>query len=154
MGSTESRDDWIHDWTALTAARDGEDPRDPIAHSARLAACLTAAAVALTRAGTTGPDGQPRSAAALGLARALAEEAPWPPSEAAEGPCTAPSSAGHLARFLTALEEAAHAVYHCRRVLHPRGRCWFSAAGPESGLCGEVLSAAHTMRASRASLSG
>ena len=153
MGSPESRNDWVHHWTALTAARDGEDPRDPIAQSARLAGCLTAAASALTEAGAAEADGQPESATALGLARALAADAPAA-VEPADGPCSAPSAGGHLGRFLAALEEAAHAVYHCRRVLHPRGRCWFSAAGPDSGLCGEVLSAAHTMRASRTSLSG
>ncbi|GEM_PF-2168185 len=154
MGSAESRNDWLHHWTALTAARDGEDPADPIAHSARLATCLTAAAVVLTDAGVGEAAEQPQSAAALRLARALAAEAPVPTGETAEGPCGAPPSGGDLARFLTALEDAAHAVYHCRRVLHPRGRCWFSASGPDSGLCGEVLSAAHTMRAPRASLPG
>lgn len=154
MGSAESRNEWVHHWAALTAARDGEDPADPVAHSERLAACLTAAAVALTTSGAAAADEQPQGAAALHLARELAAEAPASAGETAQGPCSAPPSGGDLARFLTALEDAAHAVYHCRRVLHPRGRCWFAASGPDSGLCGEVLSAAHTMRAPRASLPG
>lgn len=154
MGRAGSGNDWVHHWTALTTARDGEDPVDPVAHGARLAACLTDAAVALTTSDAAALDERPRSTAALRLARALAAEAAVPAGETAGGPCGAAPQGDDLARFLAALEDAAHAVYHCRRVVHPRGRCWFSASGPDSGLCGEVLSAAHTMRAPRASLSG
>lgn len=154
MGRAGSGNDWVQHWTALTAARDGEDPADPVAHGARLAACLTDAAVALTARGAATLDEGPRGAAALRLARALAAETTVPADDTAGGPCSAAPQGDDLARFLAALEDAAHAVYHCRRVLHPRGRCWFSASGPDSGLCGEVLSAAHTMRAPRASLSG
>jgi hypothetical protein len=48
-----------------------------------------------------------------------------------------------LERYLEALCDAAGAVKLCRRVQHPSGRCWFSAAGPQADMCGLVLAAAH-----------
>ena len=154
MGSAGSGNDWVRHWTALTAAREGEDAGDPIAHSADLAACLAEEAAALAASGTAEADDQPPTAALLRLARALAAEMPPDRPDEPGGRCGSPPSSGDPTRFLAALEEAAHAVYHCRRVQHPRGRCWFSASGPESGLCGEVLTAAHTMRPPRTSVPG
>lgn len=48
-----------------------------------------------------------------------------------------------LARFLRSLEGAMDAVRYCRLTEHPAGRCWFTVAGREQPICGEVLRLAH-----------
>ena len=48
-------------------------------------------------------------------------------------------------RYLQALQAAATAVFHCRRLGHPAGECWFSGRfdqGAAEG-CGDVLAVAH-----------
>jgi len=47
-----------------------------------------------------------------------------------------------VAEYLDALQGAAEAVGHCRRVEHAAGRCWFSCEGPEGDACGRVLTVA------------
>lgn len=48
--------------------------------------------------------------------------------------------------YLRALRDAAGAVYYCRRVQHPGGRCWFDAEGEDhDDLCGQVLALTHRL---------
>jgi hypothetical protein len=49
------------------------------------------------------------------------------------------------ARYLQALQAASGAVFHCRRLGHPVGECWFSGrfADGATEVCGDVLAVAH-----------
>lgn len=48
-------------------------------------------------------------------------------------------------RYVQALRDAGAVVYCCRRVLHTNGQCFFDADGPDSGLCGRVLTVSHQL---------
>lgn len=139
---------WLARAGGLTAeaADDHETARAAAAEA--LAFRLTATAAALCAASPDPPLNDRDTAA---VAQRLAAAAPSPP-RSADPPSRAPGGAGDgrdvhaLAdAFVGALADASVAVYFCRCTQHPGGRCWFSAAGPADGLCGDVLAAAHRL---------
>lgn len=46
-------------------------------------------------------------------------------------------------QYRQAIRAAATAVFHCRRIAHPTGECWFADDGAD--VCADVLAAAHRM---------
>jgi hypothetical protein len=141
---------WLRAAGALTIAS-ARTAGDPLAEGAAAAADLGRTAAALVELHGDGCDhdpcrlaGRPGGAQACDLAADLAAGVPRSPLPAAghRRGVTDPAT-----RYLRALRESAGAVYYCRRVEHPTGRCWFSAQGPESGLCGKVLAVSHRLAA-------
>jgi hypothetical protein len=143
--------EWLRNAAALTIGPAVNSPIDPLTEGAATAADLASLATALHGARHDSQDGcacgsDPchlsggrGGADACDLAAALAASAP-------EGaPAPAGGSADLADRYLRALRDAAPAVYYCRRVLHPSGRCWFSTGGPDADLCGRVLSLSHRL---------
>ena len=133
--------EWLLEISGLTVGcRDG-DSSDVVAQGQALAAQVRSAAAALAAHSTCTPascstdcaladvDGGP---AACRLSHVLA-----PPG--AEAPAVKPALAAR--RYLQALQAAATAVFHCRRLAHPAGECWFSDDASEH--CGDVLAVAH-----------
>jgi hypothetical protein len=137
--------DWLRAAGALTI-----DPRwatrgDPVAEGKAAAATLTRLAAELREAWPAADGGacacgrgpcrltkHTGGTLACELATQLAASAP----AAARRP--RPDLADPVARYLQAVREVATAVYYCRRVQHPSGRCWFSIQGPRAELCGRV----------------
>lgn len=138
------RQGWLREAGGLTVAATGGAPTDQLHTGELAAAALTLAAHALV-ADAEALGACPVEAAAL--ATALAEEpcvVPEPTVEATTEPRRDP-----LAVYLDALDHAATAAGTCRRLAHPGGRCWFSAAGPDAGVCGTVLATAHRLDSRR-----
>lgn len=138
--------DWVARMQGLTVQpQDCED--DPLAAARARVGRLTEAArdfVADARPGRHLPGVEPLtvSAPGWGAVTALAAELCGTHGPVA-GHCDA--SCTDTQEYLDALQAAATAVYYCRRIQHPAGRCWFSPLGPEADVCGHVLAAAHAI---------
>ena len=141
-GSDDTR--WPRRCGALTAVRDDDLVDGNLEASAAAAAHLIAVARAVALR-----DDQSELGAVLGpapqrrRARQLAEDLA---REGPSGPAAKAPRDDLATAYLDALEQAAHAVYHCRRVRHASGECWFAADGPGRDLCGQVLLVAHALR--------
>ena len=141
-GSDEA--EWLRRCGTLTAVRaderNGHESASPEALAARLVALarLVAASPPSTDHGCAlGPT--PEARRACELAAELAAQAPL-------GPQADVPPEGLASAYLAALQDAAQAVYLCRRLEHASGHCWFDASGPQRDLCGHVLVAAHALR--------
>ena len=134
---------WLHECSTLTAGTAVPDEQ-PVAAAQGLVAELVEAAAGYVaeRACLHGSDGRcvldgrRGGRAACELARAFA-------------PHVIDHRRAGTPRYLDALAHAAAAIYHCRRVAHPTGDCWFAAPlglpGGADG-CGRVLAVAHALR--------
>jgi len=121
---------------------------DVLGDAQRRVAALAAAARALAAA-AQGPAAtavlaaRPGGTGALLLADDLVDSLPLAP--VGRGRVSGSGSA-LAAGYVSAVREAASAVYYCRTVQHPAGCCWFSVHGPDDDLCGRVLVTAHRLR--------
>ncbi len=138
--------DWVDQMIGLTVPPPGDGSSDALISSsgavARLAVTAWAVAEAsqdqgLSDAFAVVPGGGAAQAMAGDLARSL------PLVAARNRPRISLQGAALAKAYLTAIRAASGAVYHCKRVQHTAGSCWFSVRGPHDDRCGQVLAVAH-----------
>jgi hypothetical protein len=153
---------WIERIAALTTKPEASVPVDLLADSSRRAAQYLSMARLLVHGGCprhhpgAGREGLQHAAASCALepeAGAGAERACLlagvlgaAGDDGPSGGDAGPVPPGDVPRaYVAALVEAIPAIYYCRKLQHPYGRCWFGAEGSRGG-CGHVLAIAHTVR--------
>lgn len=138
--------DWMEQMIGLTVAPPGDGSSDALISSngavARLAVTAWAVADAaedqeLAAAFAAVPGGAAAQVLAADLARSL------PLGAARNRPRIALHGDALAKAYMAAIRSASGAVYHCKRVQHAAGSCWFSVRGPQEDRCGQVLAVAH-----------
>lgn len=138
--------DWMDQMIGLTVPPPGNASCDALISSsgavARLAVTAWAVAEAsedqeLAQAFSAAPGGTAAQALAADLARSL------PLVAARNRPRISLQGEALAKAYLGAIRSASGAVYHCKRVQHTAGSCWFSVRGPHDDQCGQVLAVAH-----------
>jgi len=141
--------DWVDQMIGLTVPPPGDAGPDVLISSSGAVARLAVTATAVARAAhdpelAAALSEVPGGASAQDLAADLARSLPL--GAARNRPVITVRGEALAQAYLAAIRSASGAVYHCKRVQHAAGSCWFSVRGPDEDQCGHVLAVAHRLR--------
>ena len=140
--------DWLRRFGALTSEREHGQPGDHVGDGSRVAVrCVELARALVSRPCPRHHLPRSQGSCALGVGPSVAQACLLAADLAGGEATPVDGDANEIAwSYMNALVEAAEAVYFCRRIAHPGGRCWFTEAGANPDVCGRVLTVAHGLR--------